>query len=377
MDYGFTTEEEAFRAEVCRFLKGELPSGPELLPEEDYYALARRVRAGLGRRGWLTAGWYPEQGEQGASSIKELILQEELAYHRAPRGNDHATNTAGPLIISFGTQEQKQRHLEPLAGGEEWWCAAFAEPEAGSDLASLKTRAVIQEKYYVLSGQKDYVAHAHRSGWCQLLARTEVGITLFLLDMGSPGIFLNPLTTMSGRTLCEIFLDDVKVPREQVLGRAGEGWQIAREALAGSRSGIEYAASARRVLDWVIEYLASMGPGGRLGPVVRHKLAEAAIDIEVGRLLSYRSAWLRRGSGPAPNETLLAKLYGSEVAQRVAGTAMEVVSLSGQLAGGPRWAGLAAAIEDFYLESVAGTIYLGSSELLRNTIAIRWLGLTR
>ena len=385
MEFIFSPEEEAFRAEVREFLADKMPSGAGPLAEEDYYTLARNVRAGLGERGWLSLGWPEGYRATNGSPVKDLILQEELAYHGVPRGNDHATNLAGLLLVSYGSEEQKEHHLKNLSDGEEWWCVGFTEPGAGSDMGSITTRAVSKGDYYILSGQKDYGTWAHESGWCHLLARTgqgtsgTEGITFILLDMKSEGIFLNPFLTMIGRTLCEIFLDDVKVPKESVLGRVGGGWEIAAKLLGFSRSGIEYSGWAQRILDISVEYMVTAGhknAAGRISPTLKFKLAEAAIDIEVARLLSYRSARLTNRERPSPHETSVAKLCGSEMWQRVAGIAMEVAGLFGQLSRGSTWGGPAAAIEDFYLESVAATIYLGSSEVQRNIIASRGLGLS-
>lgn len=379
MDFSFTSEEELFRTELRSFLDTLVPNGTQPLSDEEYYLLARQVRSGLGEKGWLTLGWPADYGGS-ESRVKDLILLEELAYYRVPRANDYATHLAGPLVISHGSQVQKEQHLARLAGGEEWWCIGFTEPLAGSDLSNIKTRAVDKGDHYVLTGQKDYGHWAPDSDWCYLLARTgdgstgSEGLSLFLLDMSSPGLFLNPVEYMTGHIFSEIFLDEVVIPGADVLGEVGQGWQIASEILDAGRIGIEFAGWARRVLD-----LAMQWPGGlgALSSIDRNKLAEAAIDIEVSRLLSYRSAWLPSLSRLEMHRSSLSKTFGAEMFQRVTRTAMEVAGLHAQAAMKDSSNDPARAIRDFYIEGLAGTIYLGSSEIHRNLIATAGLGLPR
>ncbi|MCH8087906.1 MAG: acyl-CoA dehydrogenase family protein [Chloroflexi bacterium] len=396
MNFALTPEEDEFRAGVRKFLGKQMaraPAGP--WPQDTYFSIARRIREGLGGRGrsalrpcsgqagsrqsWLTLAWPCEHGGED-SPIKDAILREEMAYFGVPRANDYGTNLAGPLTIRYGTGSQKARHLGPLANGKEWWCIGFTEPMAGSDLAAIRTRAVDMGDHYLLTGQKDYVEWARESDWCCLLARTDpdssgsAGLTLFLLDMKSPGIFLNPVAYMTGRSFAELFLDQVRVPKEGVLGGVGRGWEVAKEVLEEGRSGIEFVGWGRRILDLMIEGAASEG-GGSVGPVVRHKLAEAAMDIEVARLLSYRSVRNRSRGRASTSEVSKSKLFGSEMCQRVAGTAMEVRGLAGQMARDNRWGDLGWMVHDHFIESIAGTIYLGSSEMQRDLIAHRQLGL--
>ncbi|MEE9248492.1 MAG: acyl-CoA dehydrogenase family protein [Dehalococcoidia bacterium] len=379
MDFALTPEEDGFRAEARQFLAGQMTRAPGPLPQNTYYSVARRIREGLGRRGWLTLAWPREYGGVD-SPVMEMVLREEMAYFDVPRANDYGTNLAGPLTIRYGTDSQKARHLGPLANGKEWWCIGFTEPLAGSDLAAVRTRAMDMGDHYLLTGQKDYVEWAQESDWCYLLARTDpdssgsAGLAIFLLDMKSPGIFLNPVAYMTGRTFAEIFLDQVRVPKEGVLGGAGNGWEVAKEALEEGRSGIEFVGWARRILDLMIEQAASEG-GGSGGPVVRHKLVEAAMDIEVARLLSYRSVGFRGRGRVLVSEVSKSKLFGSEMCQRVAGMAMEVRGLASQLARDNRWGDLGWIVHNYLIESIAGTIYLGSSEIQRDLIAHRQLGL--
>ena len=365
MNFDLSPEERTFQSQTRAYLR-EVTDGWDIpLDDEECQARARVVREGLGERGWLTLNWGTPYGP--ASPVKAAILQEELAYHLVPRANDHGTNLTGTLLLRHGTPEQRERHLGALAEGREWWCVGFTEPLAGSDLANIKTRAVAQDGGFVLTGQKDYGEWAQLSGWCHLLARTEKsqmrrgvestgrdGLTWFLLDMSTPGIFLNPVEYTTGRVFAEIFLDDVVVPQSAILGERGRGWDTVDEFLMEARSGFEHIGWARRMLDLALET-----GGGRAARKAR--LVEASVDIEVARLLSYRSIWTGRDSAQTRRQTSIAKLFSSEVFQRVAETAMNTIGLQGQVAG--------KLSQSLYLEAAAASIYLGTSEVHRTIIS--------
>ena len=358
MNFHPTPEAPTFQSQARAYLQEATRGWNVPRDDEEYQARARAVREGLGERGWLSLGWGPPYGP--ASPVKAAILQEELAYHLVPRANDHGTNLTGPLLLRHGTPEQRERHLGPLAEGREWWCVGFTEPLAGTDLANIKTRAVERGEGFVLTGQKDYGEWAQLSGWCHLLARTEKeskgreGLTWFLLDMSTPGLFLNPVEYTTGRVFAEIFLDDVVVPESTILGERGRGWDIVDEFLTEARPGFEHIGWARRMLDLALESRA--GGVGR-----RTRLAETSVDIEVARLLSYRSLWPRCESGRNRRQASIAKLFSSEVFQRVAETAINMIGLHGQ--------GANRLVQHLYLEASAATIYLGTSEVHRTIIS--------
>ena len=224
----------------------------------------------------------------------------------------------------------------------------------------MRTRAKERDGSFVLNGQKDYGEWAQKSGWCHLLARTEEGskghegLTWFMLDMSTPGIFLNHVEYTTGRIFAEIFLDDVVVPESAILGERGGGWDIVEEFLAQARSGFEHIGWARRMLDFAIEYKA-VNKGRRT------RLAEASVDIEVARLLSYRSLWPGREDEETRHRASMAKLFSSEVFQEVAETAFNHIGLRGQGVTGP--------VQNLYLESSAASIYLGTSEVHRTLVS--------
>ena len=358
MNFDLSPVERTFQSQVRAYLQGVTDGWDISVDDEEYQARARVVREGLGERGWLTLGWGTPYGP--ASPVKAAILQEEMAYHLVPRANDHGTNLTGPLLLRHGTPEQRERHLGPLAEGREWWCVGFTEPLAGSDLANIKTRAVARDCSFVLTGQKDYGEWAQLSGWCHLLARTEKGatgrdgLTWFLLDMSTPGLFLNPVEYTTGRVFAEIFLDDVVVPESAILGERGSGWGIVDEFLTEARPGFEHIGWARRMLDLALE-----SGGGGAG--LRARLAEAFVDIEVARLLSYRSIWPGREGAQTRRQTSIAKLFSSAVFQKVAETAFNHIGLRGQGVPGP--------VQHLYLESSAASIYLGTSEVHRTLVS--------
>ena len=358
MNFHLSPEERTFQSHARAYLQEVARGWNVPQNDEEYQARARAVREGLGERGWLSLGWGPPYGP--ASAVKAAILQEELAYHLVPRANDHGTNLTGPLLLRHGTPVQRERHLGPLTEGREWWCVGFTEPLAGTDLANIKTRSEKRDGGFVLTGQKDYGEWAQLSGWCHLLARTEKeskgreGLTWFLLDMSTPGLFLNPVEYTTGRVFAEIFLDDVVVPESAILGTMGRGWDIVDEFLTEARPGFEHIGWARRMLDLALE-----SGGGGAG--LRARLAEASVDIEVARLLSYRSIWPGRESAQTRRQASIAKLFSSTVFQKVAETAMNTIGLQGQ--------GTGRLAQSLYLEAAAASIYLGTSEVHRNIIS--------
>jgi alkylation response protein AidB-like acyl-CoA dehydrogenase len=277
--------------------------------------------------------------------------------------------------------------LPDIMRGEAVWCQGFSEPGAGSDLASLQTRAVADGDSFVINGSKIWTSLAHFAQWMILLARTDTeapkhrGISYFLVDMKTPGITITPLTDMAGRhTFNQVFFEDARIPRGALLGELNRGWYVATSTLDFERSGIQRVIGSLRTYNELVSFAADMVAGGAssLGyQAVRHRLADLKIEFEVGRMLSYRVAWLQ-SQGRVPNyEASVSKLYGSELTQRLARTGMQLMGLGGQLAPSSPWAPLAGRIESLYLQSAALTIAAGTSEINRSIISTRGLGLPR
>jgi alkylation response protein AidB-like acyl-CoA dehydrogenase len=285
--------------------------------------------------------------------------------------------------MAYGTDEQKQRFLPPIARGEVTWCQGFSEPEAGSDLASVQTKAVRQGDSYVLNGHKVWTSGAERADWCHVLARTDTeapkhkGISYFLVDMKSPGITCRPIAEMTGRAgFYETFFENVVVPRANLLGEENRGWYVATSTLGLERSGMLRVGPVKRMLDDLVRFDSQKVPLPFRGGV-RTKLAEHAIEIEVGRLLAYRVAWMQDAGLPANYEASVSKAYNTEVAQRLANTAVNALSMNGLLhLDEPRAPG--DALTGFtYLLTAHWSISAGTNEIQRNIIAQRGLGLPR
>ncbi len=392
MDFRFSPDHEAFRREVRDFLRAELPSDwggrndrEDMSPEEAEFA--RGFVKKLAGKGWLTMAWPQEYGGMGADALRQLVYNEETSYHRAPGAGNPGTNLVGPTIIVHGTEGQKRRFLSAIARAEETWCQGFSEPGAGSDLASLSTSAVADGDEFVLNGQKTWTSGAHHADWCIVLARTDrevpkhKGISCFLMDMRLPGITIRPLVNMLGSgAFSEVFMDAVRVPRDCLVGELNRGWYVATTTLDFERSGIQRVMYALRTYEDVVRYAAeTKTDGGTLldRPPVRHKLAELSIEFRVGRLLAYRVAWMQ-SQGLIPNyEASISKLYGTELLTRLGAAGVNLPGLRGQLRPESKWAPLSGRLERYYLASMSYTIAAGTSEVQRNIIAMRGLGLPR
>jgi alkylation response protein AidB-like acyl-CoA dehydrogenase len=390
MDFRFTPEEEAFRQEVRKFLDRELPPNWEerfdTETEEGFGGFSEFSRAfqrKLAERRWLALPWPPEYGGLGATIMQQVIYNEEMAYRRAPTGFNMGVAWVGPALMLYGTEEQKRRFLPKIASGEEIWCTLYSEPGAGSDLAALQTRAVLEGDYWVINGQKIWTSQAHQAHWGWLAARTDPdapkhkGISTFVVPMDAPGITIQPLINMAGQHgFNQVFFDNVRIPRDYLVGEVNRGWYQVAVALDFERSSISGVARAQRFFDDLVQFAREEKVAADR-PQVRARLAEMGIEVEVGRYLSYRVASLQQ-AGKIPNyEASVAKLYASELDQRLARTGMDLMGLYGQLHPKSKWARLKGRVERHYLVTVASTIGGGTSEIMRNVIAGRGLGLPR
>jgi len=392
MDFRFTPEQEAFRQGVRAFLEAELPSDwggrndrEDMTPEEAEFA--RGFVRKLAAKGWLTMAWPREYGGMGADHVQQLVYNEEMSYQRAPGAGNAGTSLVGPTIIVHGSEWQKRRFLSAIARAEETWCQGFSEPGAGSDLASLETTAVADGDDFVLNGQKTWTSGAHHADWCIILARTDPeapkhkGISCFLMDMRLPGITILPLVNMLGSgAFNQVFMDGVRVPRDCLVGDLNRGWYVATTTLDFERSGIQRVMYALRTYEDLVRYAFETKTGGGTladRPSVRYKLAELRIEFHVGRLLAYRVAWMQ-SRGLVPNyEASITKLYGTELLARLGAAGINVAGLRGQLRPESKWAPLSGRLERYYLASTSYTVAAGTSEVQRNIIAMRGLGLPR
>ena len=390
MEFKFSADDESFRQELQEFNARELPpdwEGGGRWPEEMDWDLTRQMRKKLAAKGWLTMHWPEEYGGQNASPVRSAIFNEEMAYMRSPGRDIFGVRMLGPTLMIHGTEEQRQTHLTPVARGEVQWCQGYSEPESGSDLASLSTRAVRDGDEFVINGSKIWTTLAHRADWIMLLTRTDPdapkhrGISFILVDMKSPGIEVRPIINMAnGHEFNEIIFNNVRVPRQNVVGDEDRGWYVAVTLLDFERSGIDYSAMGRRLLDETKEYAVETKSNGRAlieTPWVRTLLADRYIECEVARLMAYNVAYMQ-GEGLVPNkEASMSKVFGSETLQRITSTALDILGLYGVLGREDKWAPLKGRVQENWMNSFSHKIAAGTSEVQRNIIAGRGLGLPR
>jgi alkylation response protein AidB-like acyl-CoA dehydrogenase len=391
MDFTFPAETEQWRGELRAFLKAELP--PDFEGDDDFFdneeqlVFARQFTKKLGARHWFAPAWPTQYGGLGKSPVEQMIYNEELAYHRAPAGGRLFTiGITGPTMLVHASEEQKQRYLPKMAAGEDWYCQGFSEPGSGSDLASMETKAVRDGDDYVINGQKTWTSNGHVADKMILLARTnpEVpkhkGISAFVVDMKSPGISVQGIPNMAYRhDFNQVFFEDVRVPAKDLMGGENNGWYVATTTLDFERSNIAAISGARRTVHDLVRWAKERHAGGRPWdkPEVQTKLADLVIDCEVGRLIAYRTAWLQ-AKGEVPNyEASMGKVWMALLGIKVANAGVNLMGAFGQLKPGSKWAQLNGRVQTAYLLAVSGPIGGGTTEIQRNIIAQRGLGLPR
>lgn len=376
MNFRWTTEQEAFRGEVQTFLKDNLSDDPDHVDR----GWSEEFTKKLAQKNWVALAWPREYGGLGVSHMHQVIFNEEMAYHRAPIGaHRRGVFYVGPILMLYGTDEQKQQHLPAITAGTGYFCQLFSEPGAGSDLASAQTRAQRDGDDYVVSGQKIWTSDAHRADFGWLLARTDPdapkhrGLSTFIFDMKSPGVSVRPLVNIAGmHSFNEVFMENVRVPKENLIGVENRGWYNAAATLDFERSSIAGFAGTRRFLDDLLGELRHRSMNAQS----RTALADLYTSLSVGEMLSYSIASMQ-DAGLVPNkEASTAKLMSSELSQKAGSVAVRALGLAGQLRSG---AGTVAdgVYARHYLASVASTIGGGTSEIQRNVIATRGLGLPR
>lgn len=390
-----TPEEAQFRAAVRAWLENHLPEGwgtdAHPLPEEmgARVAFLQRWQRTLYDGGWAGLNWPREYGGRDIGIFESIIYHEEYTRARAPNMIHLSVGPSlvGPTLIAAGSDWQKERFLEAILRGDEVWCQGFSEPGAGSDLAALRTRGEIDGDEIVVTGQKIWTSFAKQSDWCILVVRTNPdaakhkGLTFLLVDMQTPGIDIRPLREMTGEAwFNEVFFDRVPVPRANVVGEVDRGWDIVMTTLAHERGASAQHARLAADLGRLVE-LAKRTPRGDAmaadDPVIRQQLAQFATEIMIMRMTAYRNAGeIERHGIPGPEGSTM-KISWSELDQRVKKTAIDILGPAGLVP-----AGEPLAVDDGYwayemLWSRAATIYAGTSEVQRNILAHRILGLPR
>jgi alkylation response protein AidB-like acyl-CoA dehydrogenase len=387
MEFKFTEEHEALRAEVRGFLRQTVPGGPgpsRPTSQENWGEQIAFLKK-LARRSWIAPAWPKEYGGLGWSHISRMIFSEELSYAGAPDGGRvFAVGMIGPTLIVHGTEAQKREHLPKITSGDVVWCQGYSEPGAGSDLASLQTRAVRDGDDYVVNGQKIWTTGAHHADWCFLLVRTDPeapkhkGISFLLTDMKSPGITVRPIVNMAGyHEINEVFFEDVRVPVANRVGEENNGWYVAMTLLDFERSNVASIAANQRTLETLAEYFREQRPGGDYRDILRHRLADLWVANEAGRLLSYRTAWMQESGKVANYEASVIKVFATELGQQITNFGVNLMGATGALEPDSKHVRFKGVIEKGHLSNVSPTIYSGSSEIQRNIIATRGLGLPR
>jgi alkylation response protein AidB-like acyl-CoA dehydrogenase len=382
VDLTLSPNEEAFRDELRAWLRDNHP-GREPAGDEAGFEFRRDWQRKLNQAGWAGVSWPTEYGGRGATLIEQAIFNEETVRARTPQtANVLGLAMGGPTVIAHGTEDQRRRYLPAILSAEEIWCQGFSEPESGSDLASLKTRATRHGDEFVVTGQKVWTTFAHHAKWCMLVARTDPdapkhkGLTYFLMDMEQEGVQIRPLRQITGESeFNELFIEEARIPSENIVGGEGNGWAVAITTLMHERSTLAFGlqVAVKIALDELIEQSrhtrANGGHSASQDPVVRQRLAQLLIESEVMRLNAYRglSAVMRTGV-PGP-EGSLGKWHWAEVNQSLTELAMDVV--------GPR--AMTADNEWTYrfLRARANSIEGGTTEILKNIVAERVLGLPR
>jgi alkylation response protein AidB-like acyl-CoA dehydrogenase len=393
----FSPEELAFQREARTFiaenypkaLRGKQDEGDELT-KDDFLSWHRVLAA----KGWIVPAWPVEYGGTGWTATQRFIWSEETARADCIRILPFGVTMVGPVIYTFGTPEQKAKFLPRILSGEDWWCQGYSEPGSGSDLASLRTKAVRDGDDYIVNGQKTWTTMAQHADWGFFLVRTnsegkqQEGISFLLIDMKSPGVTVRPIITLGGEhEVNEVWLEDVRVPVANRIYEENKGWTCAKFLLAHERTGIAAVAGSKRGVEKIKAIARTEMDGDRsllANPFFRRKVAELEMDLTALEYTELRTlAGEAAGKGPGPESSLL-KIKGSEIQQRITELALEAVGHYGapyfrgfgdgdnEHAIGPDYAHRAAPT---YFNARKTTIYGGSNEIQRNIIAKMVLGL--
>jgi alkylation response protein AidB-like acyl-CoA dehydrogenase len=393
MDFSLTAEQLSLKKEFDDFFREEMKHAPavyryEAMIEAQYatdegWEFYNDMRKKLVEKGWYVRHWPKEYGGGGATLVEQRIYSETQAYYRAPGHDFFGVGMFAPTLMIYATDEQKKRLLPPIARAEVQYCQGWSEPNAGSDLASLKTTAIKDGEYYVVNGQKIWITAAHRADRMFLLARTDPaqkrggGLSVFNVYMSLPGIEVRPILYMNGVHLYnEVFFTDVRIHESELIGKEHAGWGMTRDTMNFERSGSSAYAITRRSLEKLLQYVKTTKRNGKFlseDPLIRQKLGKIYADMEAGRALAYRIAWMQekgnlRFSPAAASES---KVFSTELNKRVSDLAIEIMGFAGQIEHSP-WAPLDGVMGASYQSTIASIIYAGSNEIQRNIIA--WVG---
>jgi len=385
MNFGFTPEEEAFQKEVCEFLEREATEEvlAESLSRQGPGPHSRELLRKLGAKRWLCITWPEEYGGMNGTPIQRLILHDEMRY-RLLYFSMVGGGMAGPTIMIHGSEEIKKEYLPRIASGEIEFALGYTEPAAGSDLAALEILAVEDGDDFVLNGQKMFNTDAHFAEYHWLGARTDPdapkhkGVSLMIADLKSPGVTIGPLYCLDGLRTNMVYYDNVRVPKRNLVGDLNKGFYHIMDALAFER--IFPIGEVRRLLDELVTYVKETKRNGiplSQDPLVRQRIANAAADVEVGRLLAYKVAWLIGKEIVPDYQAAMLKMYVTETRQRFAEAAIQILKDYSQLTGDSKWAQFHGYMIGLYSEGFRGKIVGGTSEVQRIVISSRGLKMPR
>ena len=388
MDFNYSADEERFRKELCEFLDKELTGEicRQNWEDKGVGCEGREFARKLGDKGWLGLSWPREYGGGGLPLAYDFILLEELGRRGSRYPLDIGLAMVGLTILRKGSEEMKREFIPRIMRGEIELCLGYTEPQAGSDLASMKMSAVEQDDCYIINGQKTFNTECHYAEYHWLAARTDPGsaghrgISLFIVDLDSPGITISALWTLSGERTNEVFYDNVRVPKSRLVGEKNKGFYYMMEAIDHERIAVYYPELLEFTLNGLLEYVKGARRDGKIladEPSVRQKLGDLAIEIEVAKVLTERAKWLVGNEMPTTYEPTLVKLVVSELAHRLSNLGMEILGPYGQLDEDSKWTPLKGRIGWHYRSSLISLIGAGTSEIDRNVLAIRGLGLPR
>jgi alkylation response protein AidB-like acyl-CoA dehydrogenase len=391
MNFDFTEREEAFRKEVRAWLETNVPDdlrGKAFASSRADVDEVRRLRAWqktMWQAGYVGMSWPRQFGGRDAPITEQIILFHEMARAESPQFvNRGGLSMLGPTLMKYGTPAQQKKHLQNILTADDLWCQGFSEPNAGSDLANLQTRGVLDGDHFVVNGQKVWTSMAHVAEWCFLLVRTDPdapkhkGISFLLVDMTTPGITVRPLRQLTGEAeFNEVFFDNVRVPRENLVGKLHEGWAVAITTLAYERDLLTFIRhiALRNALHRFVRLVRERGRGA--DPLVRQKVAALWIGEQALQMNGYRSLTkILRGGEPGP-EGSTSKLYWSQLDQDLALAATEVIGPYAQIGEGSPWAPDDGQWEFYELLARASGIRAGTTEILKNILGERVLGLPK
>jgi len=390
MDFDFSAEQEAFRKEVRQWLEQNLPENlrgrgfAASRADQEEVAQLRAWQRRMYEAGYVGMDWPREFGGRGASLVEQIILYQEMARAESPQFvNRGGLSMLGPTLMKYGTPPQRERFLSRILTAEHLWCQGFSEPNAGSDLANLQTRAVREGDVFVVNGQKVWTSMGHVADWCFLLVRTDPqapkhkGISFLLVDMKTQGITVRPLRQITGEAeFNEVFFDNVPVPVDNLVGSLNEGWGVAVHTLAYERDLLTHIRhiSLQTAVTRLIKLAQNRGQSP--DPVLRQRIAGIVIGEQALKLNGYRSLTrILKGGAPGP-EGSTAKLHWSQIDQELALTATEILGQYSQIAAGP-WAPDGGQWEFYELLARGSGIRAGTTEILRNILSERVLGLPK